>query len=58
MLGRSVTFGPKSVEKHPQQGNFFQLTTPIDYRQVSFGKEVLLGMAKRDIFMLQTFGTL
>ena len=28
MLVRSVTFGPKSVEKHPQQGNFFELTTP------------------------------
>ena len=28
MLGRSVTFGPKSVEKRPQQGNFFELTTP------------------------------
>ena len=29
MLGRSVTFGPKSVEKRPQQGNFFELRTPI-----------------------------
>ena len=28
MLGRSVTFGPKSVEKRPQQENFFELTTP------------------------------
>ena len=28
MLGRSVTFGPKSVEKHFQQQNFFELTTP------------------------------
>ena len=28
MLGRSVTFGPKSVEKRPQQGNYFELTTP------------------------------
>ena len=23
MLGRAVTFGPGSVEKRPQQGNFF-----------------------------------
>ena len=30
MLGRSVTFGPKSVEKRPQQENFFELTTPIE----------------------------
>ena len=29
MLGRSVTFGPKSVEKRFQQQNFFELTTPI-----------------------------
>ena len=28
MLGRSVTFGPKYVEKCPQQGMFFELTTP------------------------------
>ena len=28
MLGRSVTFGPKSVEKRFQQQNFFELTTP------------------------------
>ena len=28
MLGRSVTFGPKSVEKCFQQQNFFELTTP------------------------------
>ena len=28
MLGRSVTFGPKSVEKSSQQKNFFELTTP------------------------------
>ena len=28
MLGRSVTFGPKSVEKHFQHQNFFELTTP------------------------------
>ena len=32
MLGRSVTFGPKSVEKRPQQENFFELTTPITQR--------------------------
>ena len=31
MLGRSVTFGPKSVEKRPQQGNFFELTTPTNH---------------------------
>ena len=31
MLSRSVTFGPKSVEKRPQQGNFFELTTPTTY---------------------------
>ena len=31
MLGRSVTFGPKSVEKRPQQENFFELTTPNVY---------------------------
>ena len=31
MLGRSVTFGPKSVEKRPQQENFFELTTPNEY---------------------------
>ena len=30
MLGRSVTFGPKSVEKRFQQQNFFELTTPND----------------------------
>ena len=29
MLGRSVTFGPKSVEKRFQQQNFFELTIPI-----------------------------
>ena len=28
MLGRSVTFGPKSIEKCFQQQNFFALTTP------------------------------
>ena len=28
MLGRSVTFGPKSVEKRFQQQNFFELATP------------------------------
>ena len=28
MLGRSVTFGTKSVEKRPQQENFFELTSP------------------------------
>ena len=28
MLGRSFTFGPKSVEKRFQQKNFFELTTP------------------------------
>ena len=28
MLGGTVTFGPKSVEKRPQQENFFELTTP------------------------------
>ena len=30
MLGRSAAFGPKSIEKRPQQGNLFELTTPID----------------------------
>ena len=29
MLGRSVTFGQKSAEKLPQQGNFFELMTAI-----------------------------
>ena len=29
MCGRSVTFGPKSVEKHFQQQNFFELMTPF-----------------------------
>ena len=29
MLGRSVTFGPKSVEKHFQRGTLKNLTTPI-----------------------------
>ena len=41
MLGRSVTFGPKSVEKRPQQENFFELTTPNSYNkklQFSFFK--------------------
>ena len=28
MLSWSVTFGPKSIENRPQQGNFFKLTTP------------------------------
>ena len=28
MLGRSVTFGPKSVDKRLKQENFFELTTP------------------------------
>ena len=28
MHGRSVTFEPRSVEKHFQQQNFFELTTP------------------------------
>ena len=32
MLGRSVTFGPKSIEKRPQQGNFIELTTPNEGR--------------------------
>ena len=27
MLGRSITFGPKTAEKLPKQGNFFELTT-------------------------------
>ena len=31
MLGRSVTFEPRSVEKHFQQQNFFELTTPNRY---------------------------
>ena len=31
MLGRSVTFEPKSVEKRFQQQNFFELTTPIKH---------------------------
>ena len=30
-----TTFGPKSVEKRPQQGNFLELTTPtIDLRVI------------------------
>ena len=28
MLGRSLTFGPKSVGKCPQQGNFFLIDDP------------------------------
>ena len=36
MLGRSVTFGSKSVEKRPQQGNFFELTTPSGHAGVGF----------------------
>ena len=31
MLGRSVTFEPRSVEKHFQQQNFFELTTPSNH---------------------------
>ena len=31
MLGRSVAFGVKSVEKHLIGQNFFELTTPIAY---------------------------
>ena len=31
MLGRSVTFGVKSVEKRPPRANFFELSTPIEY---------------------------
>ena len=31
MLGRSVTFGPKSVEKRPQTKNFFEMTIPDAY---------------------------
>ena len=34
MLGRSVTFGPKSVEKRFQQQNFFELTTPNEEERV------------------------
>ena len=33
ILGRSVTFGPKSVQNSSDLDNFFELTTPI--RQVS-----------------------
>ena len=32
MLGRSVTFGPKSVEKRFQQQNFFELTPLVDIK--------------------------
>ena len=35
MLGRSVTFGSKSVEKRPHQGNFFEVTTPSGLAGVS-----------------------
>ena len=31
LLGRSVTFGPKSVEKHPIKGTLKNLTTPNAY---------------------------
>ena len=30
ILGRSVTFGPKSVENSSDLDNFFELTTPND----------------------------
>ena len=30
-LGRSVTFGVKSFEKHPQTKNFFEMTIPDAY---------------------------
>ena len=32
MLGRSVTFEPRSVEKRFQQQNFFELTTPTQQK--------------------------
>ena len=35
MHGRSVTFGPKSVEKHFQQQNFFELISFL-YNKVDF----------------------
>ena len=42
MLGRSVTFGPKSVEKHFQQQNFFELTTPIGHlKKIKLKKSIL-----------------
>ena len=47
MLGRSVTFGPKSVEKRPQQGNFFELTTPIvGYRLNRLDEPVFMAVSK------------
>ena len=47
LLGRSVTFEPKSVEKRFQQQNFFELTNPnrevrevIEVREVKKAGEV------------------
>ena len=34
MLGSSVAFGVKSVEKHLIRRNFFELTTPIAYTKI------------------------
>ena len=44
MLGRSVTFEPKSVEKRPQQGNFFELTTPTAWIVAEGGEKENLGL--------------
>ena len=44
MLGRSVTFGPKSVEKCFQQQNFFELTTPNVSKMQSWLLFVLVNM--------------
>ena len=33
ILGRSVTFGPKSVENSSDLDNFFELTTPTQRRE-------------------------
>ena len=41
ILGWSVTFGLKSVEKRPPRANFFELTTPINQRQIRVWDRVL-----------------
>ena len=45
MLGRSVTFKPKSIEKCFQKKNFFELTTQ---NPKGFGTRELLGGTKEN----------
>ena len=54
MLGRSVTFGPKSVEKRLKQRNFFELTTPNDDQITLISTPADLWVTDKDLFKLRS----